>query len=151
VEAPAALFDCRSDLAQDIHALNPSVSVGQVQEAAQRILDRLIVMRAAGDRRVLPSESLWKLYSAWEDTQIDPSALFVASLRHQFDQFDRIYNSEMFAPGHICDRVSISNAVAESVLEILYEHNFNLIDADSAWVWGFSSTLKTTLFSGGFW
>jgi type I restriction-modification system DNA methylase subunit len=130
VEAPSALFDCRSDLAQDIHRLNPAISINEVQEAAQRILDRLIVMRAAEDRRVLPSESLWRLYSTWKDTQIDPSALFIASLRHQFGQFDRIYNSEMFAPGHICDRVAISNAVAQSVLEILYEYNFNLIDAD---------------------
>ena len=130
VEAPAALFECRSDLAQDIHSLNPTISIGEVQEAAQRILDRLIVMRAAEDRRVLPSESLWRLYSAWKDTQIDPSALFVASLRHQFEQFDRIYDSEMFSPGHVCDRVAISNAVAQTVLEVLYEYNFNLIDAD---------------------
>jgi type I restriction-modification system DNA methylase subunit len=130
VEAPAALFECRSDLAQNIHILNPDISITHVQEAAQRILDRLIVMRAAEDRQVLPSESLWKLYSTWKDTQIDPSALFVASLRHQFEQFDRIYDSEMFAPGHICDRVAISNAAAQSVLETLYEYNFNLIDAD---------------------
>jgi type I restriction-modification system DNA methylase subunit len=130
VEAPAALFDCRSELALDIHRLNPDASIVEVQEAAQRILDRLIVMRAAEDRRILPTESLWKLYSAWKETQIDPSAFFVASLRHQFGQFDRIYNSEMFAPGHICDRVAVSNSVAQSVLEILYEYNFNLIDAD---------------------
>jgi type I restriction-modification system DNA methylase subunit len=129
-EAPAALFDCRGDIAQDIHRLNPERSVAEVQEAAQRILDRLIVMRVAEDRRILPSESLWKLYSAWKDTQIDPSALFVSSLRHQFGQFDRIYNSEMFAPGHVCDQVSIGNSVAQSVLERLYEYNFNLIDAD---------------------
>lgn len=134
VEAPAALFECRSELASNIHALNPMVPLREVQEAAQRILDRLIVMRAAEDRRILPSESLWKLYSAWRETQIDPSALFVSSLRHQFGQFDRIYNSEMFAPGHVCDEVSIGNAVAGTVLETLYEtlyeYNFNLIDAD---------------------
>ncbi len=130
IEAPAALFDCRGDIAQDIHRLNPNRTTAEVQEAAQRILDRLIVMRVAEDRRILPSESLWRLYSAWKETQIDPSALFVASLRHQFGQFDRIYNSEMFAPGHICDQVSVGNAVAQSVLERLYEYNFNLIDAD---------------------
>jgi type I restriction-modification system DNA methylase subunit len=130
IEAPAALFDCRGVIAQDIHRLNPDRSVAEVQEAAQRILDRLIVMRVAEDRRILPSESLWKLYSAWKETQIDPSALFIASLRHQLGQFDRIYNSEMFAPGHVCDQVAIGNAVAQSVLERLYEYNFNLIDAD---------------------
>jgi len=130
IEAPSALFECRGDIAQDIHRLNPERSVSQVQSAAQRILDRLIVMRVAEDRKILPSESLWKLYSAWKETQIDPSALFVASLRHQFGQFDRIYNSEMFAPGHVCDEVAIGNAVAQSVLERLYEYNFNLIDAD---------------------
>ena len=130
VEAPTDLFECRNQLASDIHRHNPAVATTEVQQAAQRILDRLIVMRAAEDRRVLPAETLSTLHTAWKKALIDPSSLFIKSLRHQFEQFDNVYNSEMFAPGHVCDRVSISNAVMEKTLEVLYDYNFDLIDAD---------------------
>lgn len=130
VEAPADLFEVRESIATDIHRLNPGLGLDETREATQRIIDRLLVMRAAENRGFLPSEALWKVFRSWKDTQIDPSALFIASLRNHFHQFDRVYNSEMFAPGHICDRVEISNAAIERGLNTLYEYNFDLIDAD---------------------
>jgi len=128
--APADLFECRGTLVADVHRLNSGVSLREVQEAVQRTLDRLIVIRVAEDRLILPSEALWKLYNSWRETQIDSSALFVSALKDFFRQFDRIYNSEMFSPGHVCERVNISNEAIASVLGVLYEYNFDLIDAD---------------------
>lgn len=129
-EAPADLFECREILVADVHRLNSQVSLKEVQEAVQRTLDRLIVIRVAEDRLILPSEALWKLYNSWRETQIDSGALFVSALKDFFQQFDRIYNSEMFAPGHICERVNISNDTVARVLDVLYDYNFDLIDAD---------------------
>jgi type I restriction-modification system DNA methylase subunit len=130
VAAPTDLFACRNRLASDIHRHDPALSTGDVQQAAQRILDRLIVMRAAEDRQVLPAETLSTLHQAWKKALIDPSSLFIKSLRHQFEQFDNVYNSEMFAPNHVCDRVSIGNGTMDEVLQVLYNYNFDLIDAD---------------------
>jgi type I restriction-modification system DNA methylase subunit len=130
VEAPADLFECRGRLASDIHRQDSALGTALVQQAAQRILDRLIVMRVAEDRGVLRAETLSTLHTAWKKALIDPSSLFIKSLRHQFEQFDNVYNSEMFTPGHVCDRVSVSNAVMERVLDVLYDYNFDLIDAD---------------------
>jgi type I restriction-modification system DNA methylase subunit len=129
-EAPADLFECREVLVTDVHVLNPKVSLKEVQEAVQRTLDRLIVIRVAEDRLILPSEALWKLYNSWRETQIDSAALFVSALKDFFQQFDRIYNSEMFTPGHVCERVNISNDAVAHVLGVLYDYNFDLIDAD---------------------
>jgi type I restriction-modification system DNA methylase subunit len=130
IEAPSDLFECRSRLASDIHRHDAALGTTEVQQAAQRILDRLIVMRVAEDRGVLRAETLSTLHTAWKKALIDPSSLFIKSLRHQFEQFDHVYNSEMFAPGHVCDRVSVSNTVMEKVLDVLYDYNFDLIDAD---------------------
>ncbi|HEV2165755.1 MAG TPA: hypothetical protein VGS23_02070, partial [Thermoplasmata archaeon] len=80
-EAPADLFECREVLVADVHRLNPKITLNEVQEAVQRTLDRLIVIRVAEDRLILPSEALWKLYNSWRETQIDSSALFVSALK----------------------------------------------------------------------
>lgn len=129
-EAPANLFECREVLITDVHKLNPDLPLRVIQEAVQRTLDRLIIIRVAEDRLILPSEALWKLYNSWRETQIDSSALFVSALKDFFQQFDRIYNSEMFASGHICERVNISNDAIARILSVLYDYNFDLIDAD---------------------
>ncbi len=128
-EAPQDLFECRNVLAEDVHRNNPGLPALQVQEAVQRILDRLLVIRVAEDRLILPSETLWKRYNAWHETQIDESALFVRSLKELFRQFDSIYNSKLFAV-HFCEDLQVSNRTLAEVLGILYEFNFDLIDAD---------------------
>ena len=89
-EAPANLFECREVLITDVHKLNPDLPLRVIQEAVQRTLDRLIIIRVAEDRLILPSEALWKLYNSWRETQIDSSALFVSALKDFFQQFDRI-------------------------------------------------------------
>ncbi len=128
-EAPEDLFNIRSILAHDIHKHNMDIPPEKTQEAVQRILDRLIVCRAAEDRSIIRHESLWKLYSAWKETQIDDTALFVTNLRDFFRQFDSIYNSKLFEK-HYCEDLVLSNQAMEKVLRTLYEFNFDLIDAD---------------------
>lgn len=129
-EAPVELFSCRNILVSDIRRLNPKVTLPEIRSAVQRILDRLIVIRVAEDRGILPSEGLWTRYRTWVETRFGDATFFSEGLEQLFRRFDSVYNSEMFAAGHICEKVSVSDGAISQVLDVLYAFNFELLDAD---------------------
>jgi len=121
------LLEIRRLLSDDISSGNPSLSIGMVRENVQKIMDRLIVIRVAEDKGLIGFESLRKELESWKNRGLPTP--FMRSLKSLFRDFDDIYNTKLFEP-HKCEDLSIENKVLETVIDVLYQYNFDLISAD---------------------
>jgi len=124
------LSESRRRLTQDIHDSHPELEMNELRDGVQRILDRVVVMRAAEDRGTIPADSLLHVLEAWEQTAINTDErTLVSDLKNAFRDFDSVYNSELFAE-HPCEEYNISNQVLSEIIDSLYDYNFEYIDAD---------------------
>jgi hypothetical protein len=123
----------RDILGKSVTKLNErkNLSEEELDEAIQRILDRLIFIRNCEDRELEPM-TLISNYREWESRG---KGHLIESLRNAFVQFDDDYNSKIFAK-HLCDELEIDNEVFHKVIEGLYHtkdgepYDFSIIDAD---------------------
>lgn len=132
----ADLMNCRQLLADDIRKRNPELTYDQINESVQKILDRLIFIKNCEDRLIVPAESLWKRFKAWQETAIDKEIVtFMMDLKNLFRYFDKVYNGKLFEK-HPCEDLKIGNQALEETIDILYgdgEHlgyNFSVIPVD---------------------
>jgi len=124
------LSEARMRLTQDIHESHSELSLNELRDGVQRILDRVVVMRVAEDRGVIPADTLLNMSQSWEKTTINPDVrTLVRDLKNAFRDFDSVYNSELFAE-HPCEDYEISNDVLLEIIDSLYDYNFSYIDAD---------------------
>ncbi len=106
----------------------------QIDDAVQRILDRLIFIRTAEDREV-EAEKLIALVRELKDRN-RPNEL-IPALNRRFRELDRVYNSQLFAP-HYSENLDIGEpSTLADIINGLYgssanftSYNFALIDAD---------------------
>jgi type I restriction-modification system DNA methylase subunit len=129
----ADLTEWRRELFRHLRPYNPLWSVAQIDEAVQRILDRLIFIRTCEDRgieeaRLLPMLRQWRDQGRKKD--------LVKQLNALFREFDAAYDSRLFAP-HLCEELTSEPAPYERIIEGLYQvpggygqYDFNAIDAD---------------------
>jgi type I restriction-modification system DNA methylase subunit len=129
----ADLTEWRRELFRHLRPYNPLWSVAQIDEAVQRILDRLIFIRTCEDRgieeaRLLPMLRQWRDQGRKRD--------LVKQLNALFREFDAAYDSRLFA-SHLCEELTSEAAPYERVVEGLYQvpggygqYDFNAIDAD---------------------
>jgi type I restriction-modification system DNA methylase subunit len=124
----------RELLSKNITKLNQSKNITEedLDEAVQRILDRLIFIRNCEDRE-LEAKSLISGYREWESRG---RGQLIKSLRNIFIDFDKKYNSKIFA-NHLCDSLDIDNEVLHEIIEGLYytkdksvSYDFSAIEAD---------------------
>ena len=121
------LLEIRRLFGDNIRSRNPSLTLESIRENVQKIMDRLIVVRVAEDRGMIGFESLYKELDSWKNRGLPTP--FMRSLKSIFRDFDDIYNTKLFEP-HSCEDISIDNDVLETVFDILYQYNFDLISAD---------------------
>jgi hypothetical protein len=131
----------RLELAQDIYNRNKTtvllrpdeeVNIDGLQQAVQRLLDRLVVLQFATDLEALEGEPLRELLRR---TAPSASALVrTLSLQDElsatFRLFDDLYNTSIFAPGHICERVEVGNEVLRRVVFQVASQNFRRFTSD---------------------
>ena len=129
----ADLTEWRRELFRHLRPYNPTQGVEQIDEAVQRILDRLIFIRTCEDREI-ESVRLHPLLRQWRDQGRKRDLL--AQLNALFREFDAAYDSRLFAP-HLCEELTSDPGPYERVIEGLYEvpggyglYDFNAIDAD---------------------
>ena len=129
----ADLTEWRRELFRHLRPYNPTHSVEQIDEAVQRILDRLIFIRTCEDREIEPVR-LHPLLRQWRDQGRKRDLL--AQLNALFREFDATYDSRLFAP-HLCEELTSDPGPYERVIEGLYEvpggyglYDFNALDAD---------------------
>lgn len=122
----------RESLTKDILRLNRDKIGGDetlLDEAVQRILDRLLFMRAAEDRG-MEEHTLHALVRA------EDRSTMTARLRGLFEEYNRDYDSELFETA-LADKVRVDSDVLDKVVRGLYTtpgrtvtYDFGVIGAD---------------------
>lgn len=124
----------RGILSKDVYNLNKSkkLTEEELDEAIQRLFDRLIFIRNCEDREL----EEYRLLAALRQWKGNAKGSLIEKLREIFIYFDETYNSKIFSK-HLCDQVEISDSVLGKVLDGLYttengsiHYDFSLIDAD---------------------
>lgn len=103
------------------------LNVQQLRDAVQRILDRLVVIRFAEDRLVIPTDQLRSLLEVRERTLY--SFPLLDQIRYFFQQFNVHHNGSLFAE-HLCDRLTIDEEVLQAIIFNLYDARFRSMSAD---------------------
>lgn len=122
----------RKILASNIYERNQFLTLEQVKEATQRILDRFVIVRSAEDRLILDSPDLMKdAFDYWSKHPEFGSLSDMFFGQNQiFHSFDRLYNSRIFERGHICESVKIDDRVLGTIVAGLYSVNFRKFSSD---------------------
>ena len=124
----------RAILSKDVYTLNKSKNLTEeeLDEAIQRLFDRLIFIRNCEDRELEPPELL-ALLRQWDENK---KGTLVSKLRELFTHFDETYNSKIFSK-HLCDQIDIGDNTLNRILNGLYktedsliQYDFSLISAD---------------------
>ncbi len=129
----ADLTEWRGDLFQHLRPYNPLLTIEQIDQAVQRILDRLIFIRTCEDRELEPHH-LRALLHEWRGGSRRGD--LVRELNKLFRELDQTYNARLFAP-HFCEELTSEPTPFERIIEGLYEvpggyatYDFSAIDAD---------------------
>ena len=124
----------RHRLYKQLKGWNDGYSAAEIDEAVQRILDRLIFIRTAEDRE-LEERVLLPAVREWQENG-RPKELNEALVRI-FRDFDNKYDSELFEVGHFCEELFCDSTTYAYVTKGLYgmrdevpTYNFDAIDVD---------------------
>jgi len=129
----ADLTEWRRELFRHLRPYNPKWSIAQIDQAVQRILDRLIFIRTCEDREIEPYR-LRPMLRQWRDQERKKDLVELLNLL--FREFDRVYDTRLFAP-HLCEELTSEPTPFVQIVEGLYQvpsgygdYDFNAIDAD---------------------
>lgn len=120
------LMAWRNLLTKQISKQN-KVSIDDLNEGVQTILDRLIFIRTAEDRKIV-GPSLEPILKA-------KSINVYNDLKKLFIEFDKVFNSKLFT-NHVCDKWEIESKTLSKILDGLYieengyKYDFSVITAD---------------------
>ncbi len=108
------------------------LQMGQLDEAVQRILDRLIFMRTLEDRHIEES-ILWPILA---DMKARRGGDAWRRIKHEFRRLDEVYDSNLFRE-HLADHLDGDESAFKAVLDGLYtpdgsaiRFDFSAIEAD---------------------
>jgi len=110
----------RERLAKDVYKNNPTLTVRELNDVVQKLLDRLIFIRLLEDRKIIDFKTLKEIVITWKegrhrDIQVQLNLLF--------KELNNDFNGEIFND-HLCEGVSYSsNIVAEIIDELYYPKN----------------------------
>ncbi len=129
------LKDWRDELYANLIAYNKArlYTPKMIEEAVQRILDRLIFIRTAEDRE-MEGDKLIALVRELRDSRRMND--LIPALNRRFRALNGIYNSNLFSP-HLCEDLQYEPTTLVKIIEGLYgsranavSYNFAFIDAD---------------------
>lgn len=126
------LNECRQMLIEKLGTWNGIKDQKLLDEGVQKLLDRLIFIRVAEDRKIEDS-TLIPLLRAWESNKNGKS--LYESMIGKFRELDDVYNSNLFTE-HPFERWDESPGVTEKVIETFqgkagyYEYDFKIMPAD---------------------
>ena len=113
-----------------------------LEEIAQTLLNRIIFIRTAEDRKLeaQPDETLREILNQYENNKY---IVIKNKINKLFKEYDKIYDSKLFTYDekdfnvrHICETVNIDNDTYYKILretydkDEIYEYKFNEIDAN---------------------
>ncbi len=136
------LLHWRKRLAQQLYDSNRDrfsdggeLAIKELQAAVQRLLDRLIIIQFAADVDALEGEDpLRDLLDRTAPARRTRSLVQPSSLRDAlfsaFHRFDELYNTSLFAPGHVLESLNIDDSTLTQLLESIAGQSFRRLDAD---------------------
>jgi type I restriction-modification system DNA methylase subunit len=121
----------REELAKDIYKRNQPISVRMLNEVVQKILDRLIFIRIAEDRKIVEPKTLLEIVELWKAE--GKRKKLQSHLNILFRQLNEDFNGEILKP-HACEIVEIDSHLLAKIIENLYFpqciYKFDVIDVD---------------------
>lgn len=111
------MTEWREALAKDVYKNNPDLRVRQLNEVVQRLLDRIVFIRIAEDRRIIEKRQLADAVDEWKAR----GGKFHISewLNGIFQRINEDFNGEIFKP-HLADKIKIDSEVLSQIIERLY-------------------------------
>jgi hypothetical protein len=107
----------REHLARDVYKNNPDLTARQLNEVVQRLLDRIVFIRIAEDRRVIEKNQLRDVVEEWK-ARGGKFHIF-QWLNDLFHRINEDFNGEIFKP-HLSEEIKIDSDVLAGIIERLY-------------------------------
>ena len=107
----------REELAKNIHKNNPELTARQLNEVVQRLLDRIVFIRIAEDRKVLEYGQLRRVLEDWE---VHGGKFHIFDwLNDLFHKVNDDFNGEIFKP-HLSETIKIDSELLARIIKRLY-------------------------------
>jgi len=128
------LNECREILTKSFQQCNDNLDPHIIDEGVQKLLNRLIFIRSAEDRKIEPP-TLMPLIHEWKSNSKVGQASPYPNMVEKFRELNAIYNSNLFDE-HPFEKWEEYGGATEKVIDILYgkknyfEYDFSIIPAD---------------------
>jgi len=126
--------ECREILTNSLSQFNEKVDPYLIDEGVQKLLNRLIFIRCAEDRKIEPP-TLLPLVHEWKSSGKAGEVSPYQAMIKKFRELDAVYNSNLFDE-HPFEKWEEFGGATEKVIDILYgkknylEYDFSIIPAD---------------------
>jgi type I restriction-modification system DNA methylase subunit len=108
----------REELARDIYKNNQGMTARQLNEVVQRLLDRIVFIRIAEDRRIIER---FQLRDAAEQWRARGGKFDIFDwLRPLFQKINDDFNGEIFKPNELLEKTRVDSEVLAKTIERLY-------------------------------
>jgi len=107
----------RTELAKDINKRNHDLDVHVLNDVVQKLLDRIIFIRIAEDRKIRPERELWELVAQWREEGKRKSMM--PALVDLFREVNDDLNGDIFKP-HACENVDVDSDLLSDIIDNLY-------------------------------
>jgi len=107
----------RTELAKDVHKRNPVFDVKLLNDVVQKLLDRIIFIRIAEDRKIRPDRELWEIVAQWKEEGKRKSIM--THLTDLFHEINDDLNGDIFKP-HACEKADVDSNLLADIIEKLY-------------------------------
>lgn len=127
------LNEARKLLTKGLSMCNPDVEKNLLDEGIQKLLDRIIFLRVAEDRKIEPS-TLRGLVREYQTKGAMGEDLYDFMIK-KFRELDKVYNSNLFSE-HAFEKWDEFSGNTEKAIELFYgksgyyEYDFSIIPAD---------------------
>lgn len=125
------MTEWREGLAKNIYKNNPTLTAKQLNEVVQRLLDRIVFIRIAEDRRVIEKNQLRDVVEEW-NARGGKFHIF-DGLNDLFHRINEDFNGEIFKP-HMSEEIKIDSDILAHIIERLYPpkspYRFNVMGVE---------------------
>ena len=128
------LNECREILTEAFSRWNEKIDSQLIDEGVQKLLNRLIFIRCAEDRKIEPP-TLIPLIHEWKSSGLAGRVTLYQAMVKKFRELDVVYNSNLFGE-HSFEKWEEFEGATEKVIDILYgkknyfDYDFSIIPAD---------------------
>ncbi len=107
----------RTEIAKDVHKRNPGFDVKLLNDVVQKLLDRIIFVRIAEDRKIRPDRELWEIVAQWKEE--GRRKTIMSHLVELFCEVNDDLNGDIFKP-HACETANVDSDLLAEIIESLY-------------------------------